>query len=174
MLTITPGVEFRNRWFSNSENYPTAEGQSGGQWIGYVFGSGLVSAAWGLSWQGRVSYTDSDASYGPYAFHDFSIDLGLPYSFAAPSFAHTGSLWTLTPFGRLFLYPLCGAGPDRFPVHHAHGQTMAGVGNPGYELLPQHRLHAPGPISAHLFDRSELQPAGFPRRGGADLPLLIF
>ena len=77
-------------------------------------------------------------------------------------------------FGRLFLYPLCGTGPDRFPVHHAHGQTMAGVGNPGYELLPQHRLHAPGPIPAHVFDRSELQPAGFPRRGGADLPLLIF
>jgi tetratricopeptide (TPR) repeat protein len=96
-LTITPGVEFRNRWFSNSANYPTAAGQSGGQWIGYVFGSGLISAPWGLSWQGRVSYTDSDASYGPYAFHDFSIDLGLPYSFAAPSFAHTGSVWTLTP-----------------------------------------------------------------------------
>jgi hypothetical protein len=57
----------------------------------------LISAPWGLSWQGRVSYTDSDASYGPYAFHDFSIDLGLPYSFAAPAFAHTGSLWTLTP-----------------------------------------------------------------------------
>jgi tetratricopeptide (TPR) repeat protein len=96
-LTVTPGVEFRNRWFYNSANYPTAEGQSGGQWIGYVFGSGLISAPWGLSWQGRLSYTDSDASYGPYAFHDFSIDLGLPYSFAAPSFAHTGSLWTLTP-----------------------------------------------------------------------------
>jgi hypothetical protein len=96
-LTFTPGVEFRNRWFYNSANYPTAEGQSGGQWIGYVFGSGLISAPWGLSWQGRVSYTDSDASYGPYAFHDFSIDLGLPYSFAAPAFAHTGSLWTLTP-----------------------------------------------------------------------------
>ena len=96
-LTITPGVEFRNRWYSDSANYPTAEGQSGGQWIGYVFGSGLISAPWGLSWQGRVSYTDSSASYGPYAFHDFSIDLGLPYSFAAPSFAHTGSLWTLTP-----------------------------------------------------------------------------
>jgi tetratricopeptide (TPR) repeat protein len=97
MLTVTPGVEFRNRWFSNSANYPTAEGQSGGQWIGYVFASGLLSAPLGLSWQGRVSYTDSTASYGPYAFHDFSIDLGMPYSFAAPSFAHTGSLWTLTP-----------------------------------------------------------------------------
>ena len=96
-LSITPGVEFRERYFYNSENYPTAGGQSGGQWIGYVFGSGLISAPWGLSWQGRVSYTDSDATYGPYAFHDFSIDAGLPYSFAAPSFAHTGSLWTFTP-----------------------------------------------------------------------------
>src|ERR1700678_4038115 len=51
---------------------------------------------------------------------------------------------------------------------------MAGVGNPGYELLPQHRLHAAGPISAHLFDRFELQPSGFHRCGGADIPLLIF
>src|SRR5271163_2008839 len=51
---------------------------------------------------------------------------------------------------------------------------MAGVGNPGYELLPQHRLHAAGPISAHLFDRFELQPSGFHRCGGADLPLLTF
>jgi hypothetical protein len=96
-LTVTPGVEFRNRWFYNSANYPTAAGQSGGQWIGYVFGSGLVSAPLGLSWQSRVSYTESNASYGPYAFHDFSIDFGLPYSFAAPAFAQTGSLWTLTP-----------------------------------------------------------------------------
>jgi hypothetical protein len=96
-LTITPGLEFRNRYFYNSANYPTASGQSGGQWIGYVFGSGLLSAPLGLSWQGRVSYTSSNANYGPYAFHDFSIDLGLPYSFAAPAFAHTGSVWTLTP-----------------------------------------------------------------------------
>jgi tetratricopeptide (TPR) repeat protein len=95
-LTITPGVEFRDRTFYNSTNYPTAAGQSGGQWIGYVFGSGLISAPLGLSWQGRVSYTDSSASYGAYAFHDFSIDAGLPYSFTAPSFAHTGSLWTFT------------------------------------------------------------------------------
>jgi tetratricopeptide (TPR) repeat protein len=109
-LTFTPGVEFRNRWFYNSANYPAAAGQSGGQWIGYVFGSGLISAPWGLSWQGRASYTDSDASYGPYAFHDFSIDLGLPYSFAAPSFAQTGSLWTLTPSVGFSYTPY--AGPD--------------------------------------------------------------
>jgi tetratricopeptide (TPR) repeat protein len=96
-LTITPGVEFRNRYFYNSANYPTAAGQSGGQWIGYVFGSGLLSAQWGLGWQGRVSYTESNATYGPYAFHDLSADVGVPYSFAAPAFAHTASVWTLTP-----------------------------------------------------------------------------
>jgi hypothetical protein len=96
-ITVTPGVEFRNRWFYNSGNYPTAAGQTGGQWIGYVFGSGLVSAPLGLSWQGRISVTDANASYQPYAFHDFSVDFGLPYSFAAPAFARTGSLWTLTP-----------------------------------------------------------------------------
>jgi hypothetical protein len=96
-IAITPGVEFRNRWFYNSGNYPTASGQTGGQWIGYVFGSGLVSAPLGLSWQGRISVTDANASYQPYAFHDFSVDFGLPYSFAAPAFARTGSLWTLTP-----------------------------------------------------------------------------
>ena len=171
-LTVTPGVEFRNRWFYNSANYPTAAGQSGGQWIGYVFGSGLVSAAWGLSWQGRVSYTDSNASYGPYAFHDFSIDFGLPYSFAAPAFAHTASLWTITPFGRLLLHPLCGTGLYRYSLRHAHGQTMASGGDLGRNVLPQPRLHAAGPVSAHLFDHLELQPVGFPRRGGAHLPLL--
>src|ERR1700721_534816 len=51
---------------------------------------------------------------------------------------------------------------------------MAGVGNPGYDLLPQHRLHTAGPISAHLFDHFELRPSGFHRRGGPDLPLLTF
>ena len=30
-------------------------------------------------------------------FRDFSIDVGLPYAFSAPAFAHTASLWTLTP-----------------------------------------------------------------------------
>jgi hypothetical protein len=96
-MTITPGIEFRNRWFYNSANYPTASGQTGGQWIGYVFGSGLLSAPLGLSWQGRLTFTDANATYQPYAFRDFSVDFGLPYAFAAPAFAHTGALWTLTP-----------------------------------------------------------------------------
>ncbi len=172
-VTITPGVEFRNRWFYNSANYPTAAGQSGGQWIGYVFGSGLVSAAWGLSWQGRVSYTESNASYGPYAFHDFSIDFGLPYSFAAPAFAHTGSLWTITPSAGFSYTPYAEPDLDRFALRHAHGQTMAGRRDLGYGILPQPRLHPAGPVSAHLFDRPELQPIGFPCRGRANLPLLI-
>ncbi len=109
-ITITPGVEFRNRWFYNSADYPTASGQSGGQWIGYVFGSGLVSAPLGLSWQSRISYTDAHAAYQPYAFQDVSVDFGLPYSFAAPAFARTSSLWTLTPSVGFSYTPY--AGPD--------------------------------------------------------------
>src|SRR5947208_1228489 len=49
---------------------------------------------------------------------------------------------------------------------------MADVGNAGYDLLPQHRLHAAGSIPAQLFDHFELQPSGFHRRGGANFPLL--
>jgi tetratricopeptide (TPR) repeat protein len=109
-IAITPGVEFRNRWFYNSADYPTAAGQSGGQWIGYVFGSGLVSAPLGLSWQSRISYTDAHAAYQPYAFQDVSVDFGLPYSFAAPAFARTSSLWTLTPSVGFSYTPY--AGPD--------------------------------------------------------------
>jgi tetratricopeptide (TPR) repeat protein len=110
-LTLTPGVEFRNRWFSNSQNYPTASGQSGGQWIGYLFGTGLISAPLGLSWQGRISFTDANARYAPYGFRDFSIDVGLPYSFAAPAFAHTTSLWTLTPAVGFSYTPYAAADP---------------------------------------------------------------
>ena len=130
-LTITPGVEFRNRTFYNSANYPTAAGQSGGQWIGYVFGSGLISAPLGLSWQGRVSYTTRTRAMGPTLFTISRSTLGLPYSFAAPAFAHTVSLWTLTPSVGFSYTPYAVAGPDRLALYHPHRQTMAGVGNPG-------------------------------------------
>ena len=173
-LTITPGVEFRDRWFSNSANYPTAEGQTGGQWIGYVFGSGLISAPWGLSWQGRVSYTELERELRAVRFSRF-LDRSRAALFVRGAIVRAyGITLDVHALGRVFLYPLCETGPDRRSLHYPHGQTMAGVGNVGYELLPQHRLHAAGPVSAHLFDRSELQPAGFPRRGGADLPLLMF
>ena len=172
-VTITPGVEFRNRWFYNSANYPTAAGQSGGQWIGYVFGSGLVSAAWGLSWQGRVSYTEFERELRALRLSRL-LDRFRPalfvrgarlraYRFALDDHA----------FGRLLLYPLCGAGLHRFALRHADGQTMAGCRDPGCGILPQPRLHPAGPVSAHLFDRPELQPIRFPCRRRADLPLLI-
>ena len=172
-LTITPGVEFRNRWFYNSANYPTAAGQSGGQWIGYVFGSGLVSAAWGLSWQGRVSYTESSASYGPYAFHDFSIDAGLPYSFAAPAFAHTGSLWTITPSAGFSYTPYAIPDPivSPFVTRTDRQWRVAGTldtmfyRNIGFTL----QVHICAPIRPF-----RTTAFGFHRRGGADLPLLTF
>ena len=96
-LTLTPGFEYRDRWFYNSQTYPTAAGQSGGEWIGYALASGLISAKNGFSWQARVAYTDARASYEPYAYNDLSLDVSLPYGFTAPAFAHTGTLWSLTP-----------------------------------------------------------------------------
>lgn len=96
-LTLTPGFEYRDRWFYNSETYPTAAGQSGGEWIGYAIASGLISAKNGFTWQARAAFTDAQASYEPYAYHDLSVDVSLPYGFTAPTFAHTGTLWALTP-----------------------------------------------------------------------------
>ena len=55
---------------------------------------------------------DSSANYGPYAFHDLSVDVGLPYSFAAPSLAHTASVWTFTPSAGFSYTPY--AIPDLF------------------------------------------------------------
>ena len=173
-LTITPGVEFRNRYFYNSANYPTAAGQSGGQWIGYVFGSGLLSAPWGLGWQGRVSYTEFERDLWAVCFSRFFDRCRVALFFRGACVRAHGFGLDAHALRRFFLHPLCRTGPDRRALHHAHGQTMAGGGNLGHDLLPQPRLHAASPVSPHLFDRSELQPAGFHRRGGADLPLLIF
>src|SRR5579872_5662803 len=50
---------------------------------------------------------------------------------------------------------------------------MAGGGDPGHDILPQPGLHPAGPVPSHLFDRGKLQPVGLPRRGGAELPLLM-
>ena len=95
--TLTPGVEFRDRRFYNSANYPTASGQSGDQWIGYLLGSGSIASASGLGWQARVALTSAGATYAPYAYTDISVDVGLPYSFTAPAFAHTSAPWVFTP-----------------------------------------------------------------------------
>src|SRR6516165_9714685 len=50
---------------------------------------------------------------------------------------------------------------------------MAGRRGAGHDVLSQPGLHAAGPVPSHLFDCTELQPVGFPRRGRANLPLLI-
>ena len=173
-LTITPGFEFRNRWFSNSAELSHRRGPKRRAVdrlcvrFGADFGAArpvvagprllyrLERELWALRFS-RFLDRSRDALFFCRAFvraHGVSLD------------AHA--------LCRLFLHALCNTGPARRALHHPRGQTMAGVGNLGYDLLPQHWLHAAGPISAYLFDRPELQPAGFPRRGGADLPLLIF
>jgi hypothetical protein len=96
-IILTPGAEFRDRRFDNSADYPNASGQTGDQWIGYALGSGPLPMP-GLTWQTRLAVTHSTAEYTPYAYDDFSADLSLPYTFAAPTFARTGANWVIAPF----------------------------------------------------------------------------
>jgi tetratricopeptide (TPR) repeat protein len=97
-IAIDPGVEYRHRDFSNSSDYPNAVFQSGHQVIGYVTAAGPLSFVSGLSWQARVAATSDTASYHPYAYNDFSIDLALPYAFAAPALFQAGRDWVIAPF----------------------------------------------------------------------------
>ena len=171
-LTITPGIEFRNRWFYNSANYPTADGQSGGS------GSAMSSARAWFRPRGACRGRDGSATRVERELRALRLSRLLDpfrpalfvrgarlraYGFALDDHA----------FGRLLLYALCGAGLHRFALHHADGQAMAGRRDPGCGILPQPRLHPAAPVSPHLFDCPELQPIGFPCRGRADLPLLI-
>jgi hypothetical protein len=94
-LTLTPGVEYRERVFNNSADYPNASGQNGSQWIIYDLATG--SLAGNLSWQARLAYTSAAAIYDPYAYRDTSLDISLPYGFDPPALAHSGSLWYVTP-----------------------------------------------------------------------------
>jgi hypothetical protein len=97
-IELDPGVEYRDRQFRNSSDYPTATLQTGDQWIGYAIGSGPLSITPGLSWQARLALTRDTAAYVPYSYTDLSVDLALPYSFAAPAFARSGANWTIAPF----------------------------------------------------------------------------
>jgi hypothetical protein len=67
-------------------------------WTGYVVGSGPLPVLAGLSWQARISYTQDEARYKPYAYNDFSIDFSLPFSFTAPAFAQAEHEWVIAPF----------------------------------------------------------------------------
>ncbi|HLW91454.1 MAG TPA: hypothetical protein VKS78_09160 [Roseiarcus sp.] len=97
-IELDPGVEYRDRQFRNSKDYPIATLQTGNQWIGYTLGAGPLAMAPGLSWQARVAVTGSTADYTPYSYTDVSADFSLPYAFAAPRFAQAGANWTFAPF----------------------------------------------------------------------------
>jgi tetratricopeptide (TPR) repeat protein len=97
-ITLDPGVEYRDRTYSNSKDYETATLQDGRQIIGYVGGSGPLPMLEGLTWQGRITYSKATASYHPYAYDDFTAEFALPYSFTAPAFAQTEQSWTVAPF----------------------------------------------------------------------------
>ena len=143
-ITITPGVEFRNRWFSNSANYPTAAGQTGGQWIGYVFGSGLVSAPLGLSWQSRISFTDAQRQLSALRLSRRLGRFRTAVFFRGAGFRAYGFALDAYALGRVFVHPLCRARPDRRPFYDAGGYAMAGRGGPGHDVLSEPGLLAAG------------------------------
>jgi tetratricopeptide (TPR) repeat protein len=97
-IELDPGVEYRDRKFSNSAAYPISSMQTGNQLIGYALGSGPLPMVAGLSWQGRLALTRDVAAYAPYSYNDLSVDLALPYAFAAPVFAQSPANWTFAPF----------------------------------------------------------------------------
>jgi tetratricopeptide (TPR) repeat protein len=97
-IEVNPGVEYRDRQFRNSSPYPTAVLQTGNQWIAYELSSAPIAMIPGLSLQTRVAFTGDTAQYSPYSYRDLSVDAALPYSFAAPVFAHSGANWTVAPF----------------------------------------------------------------------------
>ncbi|MGD0564455.1 MAG: hypothetical protein ABSA66_15365 [Roseiarcus sp.] len=98
-IELNPGVEYRDRRFANSGDYPTSSLQTGNQWIGYAIGAGPLPMIAGLSWQARFAFThDIATGYTPYSYNDASADLSLPYAFPAPAFARSGAPWTFAPF----------------------------------------------------------------------------
>ena len=159
-LTLTPGFEYRDRWFYNSETYPTAAGQSGGEWIGYAIASGLISAKNGFTWQARVAFTDAQASYEPYAYHDLSVDVSLPYGFTAPHLRAYRHALGFDALGGIFLYALCRTRSADRSLDDPRRPAMARRPEFGYDLLREARLLAQCAISAHQLDRPELPHAG--------------
>jgi hypothetical protein len=96
-ITLSPGIEYRVRSFTNSPNYPNARDQRGNQLIGSVNASGPVSFIPGLSWQARVSTTRNSSQEKFYSYNQSAVDVSLPYEFDAPSFQRARK-WTIAPY----------------------------------------------------------------------------
>jgi hypothetical protein len=99
-VTLEPGAEFRARSFSNSSLYPTASFQDGDQVIAALGASGTLFTP-NFGWQGRLSFTHDTASYHPFAYDQFGIELALPYQFVV-ALGTTSHTWTVAPFGSFF------------------------------------------------------------------------
>ena len=94
------GVEYRNRQFSNSTNYPNASLQRGDQVIGSFSTNGPIPFVSGLRWQGRVAATRASANDKAYSYDQVSADLSFPFEFDG-FFGQAGRKWTLAPFAGL-------------------------------------------------------------------------
>jgi Tetratricopeptide repeat len=97
-ILLSPGVEYRARSFTNSQNYPNARDQRGNQLIGYVNASGPISFVNGLRWQAKAGTTLNSAREKYYSYNQATFDVSLPYEFEGPAFGRTRK-WTISPYG---------------------------------------------------------------------------
>lgn len=91
-VALDPYVEIVQQSFRSSAFYPLASGLSGPLSTYALKAAGPVAD--GLSWQSRLAYAHSSASFGPYTYDSYIADVWLPWNFSFPG---DGRVWTLTP-----------------------------------------------------------------------------
>ena len=94
-VQIEPGLEYRDRRYTNSVPYPTASDQSGHQWTGSLAASGMTPIT-GLRWQARLSNSRTTTTLDALSYRQSGIEFALPYEFEG-FFGQAGRLWTLAP-----------------------------------------------------------------------------
>ena len=99
-VTVEPNVEYRNRRFSNSGNYPAASLQTGTLSIASLSVGGPMPVE-GVSWQTRLSYTGAHASYRPFSYSQLGVEVSLPVEFEGPA-AFSARKWTFAPFASYY------------------------------------------------------------------------
>lgn len=79
-IVVEPFIEYRDRTFLNSRDYPTASDQSGQLWTAGLLAQGDL---WGpaVRWQARLAGARNDARRGFNAYDQISADLAFPIEF---------------------------------------------------------------------------------------------
>lgn len=96
-VLLTPGIEYRIRDFSNSQNYTNARDQKGSQLVGTLAASGSISAIEGLRFQAKLNLVANSAREKFYSYNQIGLDFSLPYEFVGLGFSSSRK-WTLSPY----------------------------------------------------------------------------